>query len=134
MADAPDSKSGPRKRVWVQVPPSVLNGLARFRECEPPREPRASPAAATGSDRPSPSGGRTSWRAKWWSLCGFRRGLSLAFNRVNRQESQVVIPVPVPFRPELRPPEFTDSNRRFWAKPRVTRESIASAILLHSLG
>jgi hypothetical protein len=24
MADAPDSKSGPRKRVWVQVPPSVL--------------------------------------------------------------------------------------------------------------
>ena len=22
--DAPDSKSGPRKRVWVQVPPSVL--------------------------------------------------------------------------------------------------------------
>jgi hypothetical protein len=24
MADVPDSKSGPRKRVWVQVPPSVL--------------------------------------------------------------------------------------------------------------
>lgn len=24
MADAPDSKSGPRKRVWVQVPPSVF--------------------------------------------------------------------------------------------------------------
>src|SRR5829696_8017111 len=24
MADAPDSKSGPRKGVWVQVPPSVL--------------------------------------------------------------------------------------------------------------
>ena len=24
MADAPDSKSGPRKRVWVQVPPSVV--------------------------------------------------------------------------------------------------------------
>ncbi len=24
MADAPDSKSGPRKRVWVQVPPPVL--------------------------------------------------------------------------------------------------------------
>ncbi len=24
MADAPDSKSGPRKRVWVQVPPSAL--------------------------------------------------------------------------------------------------------------
>src|SRR5579871_6750169 len=23
-ADAPDSKSGPRKGVWVQVPPSVL--------------------------------------------------------------------------------------------------------------
>ena len=22
--DAPDSKSGPRKRVWVRVPPSVL--------------------------------------------------------------------------------------------------------------
>ena len=27
MADAPDSKSGPRKRVWVQVPPSVLKQL-----------------------------------------------------------------------------------------------------------
>ena len=25
IADAPDSKSGPRKGVWVQVPPSVLN-------------------------------------------------------------------------------------------------------------
>jgi hypothetical protein len=24
MADAPDSKSGPRKGVWVQVPPSVI--------------------------------------------------------------------------------------------------------------
>ena len=24
MADAPDSESGPRKRVWVQVPPSEL--------------------------------------------------------------------------------------------------------------
>src|SRR5262245_58787270 len=24
MADAPDSKSGPRKRVWVQVPPSAI--------------------------------------------------------------------------------------------------------------
>ena len=24
LADVPDSKSGPRKRVWVQVPPSVL--------------------------------------------------------------------------------------------------------------
>ena len=24
MADAPDSKSGPRKRVWVQLPPPVL--------------------------------------------------------------------------------------------------------------
>src|SRR5262245_49166828 len=24
MADAADSKSGPRKRVWVQVPPSVI--------------------------------------------------------------------------------------------------------------
>jgi hypothetical protein len=24
MADVPDSKPGPRKRVWVQVPPSVL--------------------------------------------------------------------------------------------------------------
>ena len=24
MADAPDSKSGPRKGVWVQVPPSVV--------------------------------------------------------------------------------------------------------------
>jgi hypothetical protein len=24
MADVPDSKSGPRKGVWVQVPPSVL--------------------------------------------------------------------------------------------------------------
>ena len=31
MADAPDSKSGPRKGVWVQVPPSVVQmskGLA----------------------------------------------------------------------------------------------------------
>jgi hypothetical protein len=24
MADAPDSKSGPRKWVWVQVPPSAV--------------------------------------------------------------------------------------------------------------
>lgn len=24
MADAPDSKSGPRKRVWVQLPPPAL--------------------------------------------------------------------------------------------------------------
>jgi hypothetical protein len=24
MADAPDSKSGPRKRVWVQLPPPVF--------------------------------------------------------------------------------------------------------------
>ena len=86
----------------MQVPPSVLNGLARFREREPPREPRASLARATGSDRASPSGGRTSWRAKWWSLFGFRPGLSLAFRRVNRQVSQVVIPVRVPSRPELR--------------------------------
>jgi sulfite reductase alpha subunit-like flavoprotein len=28
LADAPDSKSGPRKRVWVQVPPSVLSRRA----------------------------------------------------------------------------------------------------------
>ncbi len=27
LADAPDSKSGPRKRVWVQVPPSVFTIL-----------------------------------------------------------------------------------------------------------
>jgi hypothetical protein len=30
MADAPDSKSGPRKGVWVQVPPSVLNRPGLF--------------------------------------------------------------------------------------------------------
>ncbi len=29
MADAPDSKSGPRKRVWAQVPPSVLQTHGR---------------------------------------------------------------------------------------------------------
>src|SRR5213076_1218903 len=27
MADAPDSKSGPREGVWVQVPPSVVAAL-----------------------------------------------------------------------------------------------------------
>ena len=27
MADVPDSKSGPRKGVWVQVSPSVLKQL-----------------------------------------------------------------------------------------------------------
>jgi hypothetical protein len=32
MADVPDSKSGPRKRVWVQVPPSVL-----IQVCQPVR-------------------------------------------------------------------------------------------------
>ncbi len=31
MADAPDSKSGPRKRVWVQVPPSVLYAYVFWR-------------------------------------------------------------------------------------------------------
>ena len=31
MADVPDSKSGPRKRVWVQVPPSVLNSVISSR-------------------------------------------------------------------------------------------------------
>ena len=36
MADVPDSKSGPRKRVWVQVPPSVL---ATRGESHPPRSP-----------------------------------------------------------------------------------------------
>ena len=30
MADVPDSKSGPRKRVWVQVPPSVLGFCVDF--------------------------------------------------------------------------------------------------------
>jgi hypothetical protein len=35
MADAPDSKSGPRKRVWVQVPPSVLMTCD---ECETVRQ------------------------------------------------------------------------------------------------
>src|SRR5665213_2982069 len=29
MADAPDSKSGSRKRVWVQVPPSALRSCFR---------------------------------------------------------------------------------------------------------
>jgi hypothetical protein len=30
MADAPDSKSGPRKGVWVQVPPSVLYNVRTY--------------------------------------------------------------------------------------------------------
>ncbi len=38
VADVPDSKSGPRKRVWVQVPPSLLN---RLRHPNPPKDVRA---------------------------------------------------------------------------------------------
>src|ERR1700687_6128965 len=35
MADAPDSKSGPRKRVWVQVPPSALDRTRTYGDsCE----------------------------------------------------------------------------------------------------
>jgi hypothetical protein len=34
MADVPDSKSGPRKRVWVQVPSSVLRPAASPNPCE----------------------------------------------------------------------------------------------------
>ena len=30
MADAPDSKSGPRNGVWVQVPPSVLSHITVY--------------------------------------------------------------------------------------------------------
>src|SRR6516164_11288914 len=33
MADAPDSKSGPRKGVWVQVPPSVLRTCGKSVPC-----------------------------------------------------------------------------------------------------
>ncbi len=47
MADVPDSKSGPRKRVWVQVPPSVLlvnSPPAPF----PPGGVRRAPAVGPG--------------------------------------------------------------------------------------
>ena len=37
MADVPDSKSGPRKGVWVQVPPSVLTTRV---ESHPPQDCR----------------------------------------------------------------------------------------------
>ena len=36
MADAPDSKSGPRKGVWVQVPPSVLSTYVESQRAELP--------------------------------------------------------------------------------------------------
>jgi hypothetical protein len=38
MADAPDSKSGPRKWVWVQVPPSALDSLVPSKNPIPPGE------------------------------------------------------------------------------------------------
>jgi hypothetical protein len=34
MADAPDSKSGGRKAVWVRVPPPVLGSNLRNRCCQ----------------------------------------------------------------------------------------------------
>ena len=40
MADAPDSKSGPRKRVWVQVPPSVLRTCCVSRPLGESRHPQ----------------------------------------------------------------------------------------------
>jgi hypothetical protein len=36
VADAPDSKSGPRKRVWVQVQPSVLYTYGELQRAELP--------------------------------------------------------------------------------------------------
>src|SRR5437762_12187626 len=34
MADAPDSKSGPRKWVWVQVPPSAIRTCSQSERLE----------------------------------------------------------------------------------------------------
>src|SRR3979409_2278909 len=45
MADAPDSKSGPRKGVWVQVPPSVLGSYSPLHSLEQALE------HAAGADR-----------------------------------------------------------------------------------
>ena len=70
MAEVTDSKSGSRKRVWVQVPPSVVLGmtLALRREiplcCLSIFAPLSAPAEPQGVRRAGPprAGGSSKWR------------------------------------------------------------------------
>ncbi len=74
MADAPDSKSGPRETVWVQVPPSVLREKCQVNGLGFAVFPSGRLPAVVGQSREKPplaishaALGRPSWGEVSWS-------------------------------------------------------------------
>jgi hypothetical protein len=110
MADVLDSKSGPRKRVWVQVPPSVLTTRRALRAIT---GPYANVAKATSRPMLTADGLRRRY-SSGRSVIGMQEGIALCRTQdQSGRQSRVIGRIPGPRKIGMVSPELRTSKDRY---------------------